>query len=124
VRGFSSAASGFTAETDSLAEREGNSLVYEKSRISAALHDRNGQPVYPIGVPRSTMLVESYRYLDRSSSDPQAANSAWGEPEFEFGVFRRTENRGGRTGYVNSTHLPFVLSAVAHSRTPFKTDGI
>src|SRR5438270_13822577 len=38
-----------------MAEGAGNSLVYEQSRISAALSDRNDQWVYPIGVPRSTV---------------------------------------------------------------------
>jgi len=40
-----------------LAEGMGNSLVYEKSRISAALILPDGNPVYLLGVPKSMSLV-------------------------------------------------------------------
>jgi hypothetical protein len=77
-----------------------------KSRISAVLSDRNGQSVYPLGVPR---LDNTVRSPSISGLEPRMTVMEMklypDRAEFETRVIRRSGDPGSRPGQSAGTLL-------------------
>jgi hypothetical protein len=101
-----------------MAEGMGNSLLHEKSRISAALPDRNRLLVYRIGVPSSTMQVTIFSIIRAG-----APTMAWRASSDYDRPISNSESPPNRESRLDRSTMPIACRCwLTNCSTALETD--